>query len=222
MSRLKAAVRLTALGLLASLFFGGTVAAKPLTLLAFGDSLVHGYGLPAGSTFPEQLEAALAERGYAVRVVNSGNSGETTAGGRARLDWVLAEPADAAIVVLGGNDLLRGLDPAQTYDNLDAILTRFDAAGIPTLLAGMAAPRNLGADYVAEFDAIYPRLAEAHDSVVFYPFFLDGVALDPALNQDDGLHPNAAGVRVIVERLLPDVIALLARVEGPPAAAVGG
>lgn len=164
----------------------------------------------------------MAERGYEARVINSGNSGETTAGGRARLDWVLAAPPDAAVVVLGGNDLLRGLDPAQTYDNLDAILARFEAVGIPTLLAGMVAPRNLGAEYVAEFDAIYPRLADAHETVLFYPFFLEGVALDPALNQDDGLHPNAAGVRVIVERLLPDVMTLLARVKRAAAAAAGG
>lgn len=221
MPDLKAPFGLAVLALLGVLVAGAPVVAKPLTLLAFGDSLVHGYGLPAGATFPEQLEAALAERGYDVQVVNSGNSGETTAGGRARLDWVLAEPPDAAIVVLGGNDLLRGLDPKDTHDNMDAILTRLDAEAIPTLLAGMAAPRNLGADYVAEFDAIFPRLAEAHD-VVFYPFFLDGVALEPALNQADGLHPNRAGVRVIVERLLPDVIALLARAGAPPAASAGG
>lgn len=221
MARLTAALHLTSLALVGLLFAGGAGAAKPLTLLAFGDSLVHGYGLPAGTTFPERLAVALAGRDYDVRVVNSGNSGETTAGGWARMDWVLAEPADAAIVVLGGNDLLRGLDPAETYKNLDAILTRLESEAVPTLLAGMIAPRNLGADYAAEFDAVYRRLAEAHD-VVFYPFFLDGVALEPRLNQDDGLHPNPAGVEVIVQRMLPDVIALLARAGARPAAPAGG
>ena len=187
---------------------GVAQAAEPFKILAFGDSLVHGYGLPAGTTFPEQLEAALRDRGLDVEVINGGNSGDTTAAGRARLDWALADQPDAVLVELGANDSLRGIDPADTYRNLDAILTRLTAAGLPVLLAGMLAPRNLGPDYAAAFDAIFPRLAERH-GVALYPFFLDGVAMDPALNQPDGIHPNAAGVGVIVERITPSVIRLL-------------
>lgn len=186
---------------------------ETLRLLAFGDSLTHGYGLPAGESFPEQLEDALRERGYAVEVINAGNSGDTSAAGRARLEWSLADDPDAALVELGANDGLRGLDPAATYDNLDAILTRLEDAGVPVLLAGMKAPRNMGADYAEAFDAIYPKLAAEHD-VLFYPFFLEGVALDPALNQSDGIHPNAKGVREIVERILPKVIALVDSARG--------
>lgn len=186
-------------------------AGDKLTLLAFGDSLVHGYGLPQGEPFPAQLEARLHREGYTgVEVVNAGSSGDTSKSGLARLDWVLQEDADAAIVVLGANDALRGIDPAVTRRNLDAILTRLDAAGLQTLLAGMKAPRNLGREYVAEFDAIYPDLAEAHD-VVFYPFFLQGVAQRPDLNQSDGIHPNAEGVAVIVDAILPKVEALIER-----------
>lgn len=186
--------------------------ADPVELLAYGDSLVHGYGLPEPDNFPSQLEAALEADGRAVTVINGGNSGDTTAAGLARLDWTLAETPDAAIVVLGANDALRGLDPAKTYENLDAILARFEELGVPVLLAGMMAPRNLGSDYAAEFDAVFPRLAEERD-VVFYPFFLDGVATDPELNQPDGIHPNAAGVAAIVEAMLPRVKELLEKAE---------
>jgi acyl-CoA thioesterase-1 len=203
----------------------GGAAGAPVRILAFGDSLIHGYGLPAGETFPEQLEAALRARGFDVRVSNGGNSGDTTAAGRARLDWALAVRPDIVLVGLGANDFLRGLDPAAAYANLDAILARLGADGLPVLLAGMLAPRNLGADYAAEFDAIYPRLAQKH-GVPLYPFFLDGVALDPALNQPDGLHPNAAGVRVIVERIAPSLVdlieALSARRAGQPGDEAGG
>ncbi len=184
--------------------------------MAFGDSLTHGYGLVDGETFPEQLEAALRARDHNVTVINSGNSGDTTASGRARLDWALADQPDAVIVELGANDGLRGLDPAQTYENLDAILTRLKGDSIPILLAGMLAPRNLGQEYAAEFDSVYPRLAEKH-AVDLYAFFLDGVALEADLNQRDGIHPNKAGVAVIVERILPQVEALLARVQGTEA-----
>lgn len=186
----------------------GTAAAAPIRLMAYGDSLTHGYGLPAGETFPEQLEQALREAGLDVTVINAGNSGETSAGGRARLDWALADAPDAVILELGANDGLRGLDPAATYDNLDAMLTRLTAEGLPVLLAGMLAPPNLGREYGAEFDALYSRLAEKHD-VPIYPFFLEGVALVPELNQADGIHPNAAGVAIIVERIAPHVIRLL-------------
>ncbi len=184
-------------------------AAPAVRLLAFGDSLIHGYGLAAGQTLPERLEAALRALGHSVEVINAGNSGDTTASGRARLDWALGGARiDFALVALGGNDALRGLDPAATYDNLDAILTRLAGAGLPVLLAGMLAPRNLGADYTAEFDAVFPRLADRH-GVAFYPFLLDGVAMDPALNQADGIHPNPAGVEVIAKRLAPRLGAMI-------------
>lgn len=186
----------------------GAAAQTTVRLLVFGDSLVHGYGLPAGVTFPEQLEAALRARGIDVEVINGGNSGDTTAAGLARLEWSLSPHPDVALVELGANDGLRGLDPAATYDNLDAILRGLAAAGVPVLLTGMLAPRNLGTEYAAEFDAVFPRLAKAHE-VDFYPFFLDGVAWQPALNQADGIHPNKAGVAVIVERMLPSVIRLI-------------
>ena len=183
-------------------------AAEPLKLLAFGDSLVAGYGLAPGFAFPAQLERALLAKGHNVRVINAGRSGDTTAAGRSRLEWSLAEKPDAVILELGANDALRGLDPGRAYDNLDAILTRLRAEGLPVLLAGMLALRNLGPEYQAEFESIYPRLSEKH-GVALYPFFLEGVALDPALNLPDGLHPNGRGVAVIVERILPDVIRLL-------------
>ena len=177
---------------------------ETVKLLAFGDSLVHGYGVPAGQTFPEQLEAALRARGYAVQVINGGNSGDTSAAGLARLDWALADQPQAVLLEFGANDGLRGLEPAATYANLDAILTRLGADGLTVLLIGMLAPRNLGSDYAAEFDAVFPRLAEKHD-VAFYPFFLEGVAMEPALNQADGMHPNTQGIAVIVENILPAV-----------------
>ncbi len=203
---------------LSLLFFGGLASfvmaaeAPPLRLLAFGDSLTHGYGLALEDTFPVRLEAALRARGYRVEVINGGNSGDTTAAGLARLDWSLADHPDAVLVELGANDALRGLDPAQTRDNLDRILARLVALDLPVLLAGMQAPRNLGKDYTEAFDRIFPELSE-HHRVALYPFFLEGVALDPALNQADGIHPNAAGVAVIVERMLPAVIDLIAAAE---------
>jgi len=186
----------------------GAAGSAPLRLLAFGDSLVHGYGLAAEDAFPAQLERALRGEGYRVEVLNGGNSGDTTAAALARLDWVLSDRPDVAIVELGANDGLRGLDPGETYRNLDAILSRLKAEGIAVLLAGMLAPRNLGASYVEAFDAVYPRLAEAH-GVALYPFFLDGVAMQPDLNQDDGIHPNAAGVALVVARILPAVVRLI-------------
>jgi len=170
-------------------------------LLVLGDSLTAGYGLAASEAFPVQLEKALQQSGYNVTVVNAGVSGDTSAGGLARLEWALADAPQVVVVELGGNDALRGLPPEVTFDNLDAILERLKAANVRVILAGMKAPRNLGEDYTAAFDQIYPELATKHD-VSFYPFFLDGVALDPALNQADGIHPNATGVGVIVERML--------------------
>ena len=201
--RLRAAALATAFLAAGLLSAGPAAAADPaLRLLAFGDSLIHGYGLPAGEAFPQQLEAVLRGEGFDIEVINGGNSGDTTAAGRARLDWALSDQPDLVLVTLGGNDMLRGLEPSETYRNLDAILARLKQEGLPVLLTGMLAPRNLGAEYAAEFDAVFPELAEKH-GVAFYPFFLEGVAMRPALNQPDGLHPNGKGVGVIVEAILP-------------------
>lgn len=184
-------------------------AAAETRLLAFGDSLTSGWGLPARDAFPAALERALHAAGRGdVRVIAAGVAGDTTAGGRARLDWSLADRPHAAIVELGANDGLRGIDPASTHANLDAILGELSRRGIPVLLAGMYAPPNLGREYGQAFDAIYPKLAQKH-GVALYPFFLDGVAVEPALNQPDGLHPNAEGVAVIVARILPYVMRVL-------------
>ncbi len=188
-------------------------AEAPVRILAFGDSLTAGYGLDAEDAFPARLERALRGRGIAARVLNAGVSGDTTAGGRTRLDWALALRPDAAIVELGANDGLRGLDPAETRANLDAILARLKRGGVAVLLAGMYAPRNLGREYAAEFDAVYPALAARH-GVALYPFFLEGVAAAAALNQADGMHPNARGVAVIVRRILPHVVDLVSRARG--------
>ena len=182
-------------------------------LLVLGDSLVAGYGLPPGQSFPAQLERDLKASGRDVTVINAGVSGDTTAGGLARLDWSLADDPQAVIIVLGGNDMLRGLPPEAARDNLEAIVTRLREREVEVLLAGMMAPRNMGPSYIAAFDAIYPGLAERHD-IEFYPFFLEGVALEPALNLDDGLHPNEAGIAEITRRILPSVERLLARLDG--------
>lgn len=196
---------------LSVLVLGAGQARADAVILAVGDSLTAGLGLAAGDAFPARLEWALAREGIAAKVVNAGVSGDTTAGGRARLAWSLAsQPAiDAVILELGANDGLRGLDPAASRANLAAILTDLKARGVAVLLAGMLAPPNLGPEYGAEFNAIYPSLA-AEFGVALYPFFLDGVAADPALNQADGIHPNAAGVDVIVRRMMPFVKKLIA------------
>jgi len=188
---------------------GSRAADKPLKLLALGDSLTAGYGLPSDESFAAQLQAGLRAGGAAVSVINGGVSGDTSAGGLARLDWLLAEQPDCAIVELGANDGLRGLDPAVTFANLDALLTRLEQRHVRVLLAGMLAPPNLGRDYGEQFKTVFPRLAEKH-RVVFYPFFLDGVAADAALTQTDGMHPNAKGVAVIVAHILPYVRQLIA------------
>lgn len=204
---------LGALFLLTGLTGGVDARAETPRLLVLGDSLVAGYGLPPGQSFPDQLQRDLAAVGTESVVINAGVSGDTTAGGLARLDWSLADNPHAVIIVLGGNDMLRGLPPEGTEANLNAIISRLRERGIEVLLAGMMAPRNLGADYVETFDAIYPSLATAHD-IEFYPFFLDGVALEPALNLDDGLHPNRRGIAEISRRILPTVERLLARLSG--------
>lgn len=185
-------------------------AAAPLKIVAFGDSLTAGYGLPAQEAFPAQLQAALKAKGEAVNVVNAGVSGDTTSGGLDRLAWSVPKGTDAVILELGANDALRGIDPKVTKAALGKILGKLADRHIPVLLAGMRAPRNMGANYAREFDAIYPALASTH-AVVFYPFFLEGVAADPTLNQHDGMHPKSAGVAVIVRRMLPAVEQLIAR-----------
>lgn len=201
-----------AAGALVSLAPRPARAARPLKVVAFGDSLTAGYMLPAKDAFPSQLEAALKAAGLAVEVANAGVSGDTTAQGLARLDWSIPDGTDAVIVELGANDALRGLDPAQARANLDAIVTRLKERGIAVMLAGMVAPRNLGAEYVKAFDSIFPELAQRH-GVPLYPFFLDGVLDDRTLRLPDGLHPTAQGVAVIVRRILPSVQAFLAGVK---------
>jgi acyl-CoA thioesterase-1 len=188
----------------------GQAAARPVRILALGTSLTQGYGLPPGTEFTVQLQAALKRAGIDAAVDNAGVSGDTTAGGLARLDWSLADHPDAVILELGSNDMLRGIAPAETEKNLRAILDKLRAAHVKVLLTGMHAQRNLGAEYVKQFDGIYPRLAREYD-VIFYPFILDGVALNPKLNQADGMHPNPAGVKVMVARILPYVKKLVGR-----------
>jgi len=184
------------------------LAGEPVKILALGDSLTAGYGLPEADAFTTRLQKSLKDKGYDVQVINAGVSGDTTAGGRARLDWALGDQPQVAVVELGANDGLRGLDPVSTRENLDAILDTLKDRKIPTLLAGMYAPPNLGREYGDRFNAIYPDLAAKHD-VPLYPFFLDGVAMDPKLNQEDGMHPNAKGVAIVVAGILPHLIRLI-------------
>ncbi len=175
---------------------------KTLTILALGDSLTAGYGLAADEAFPVQLEAHLRMRGYRVRLINAGVSGDTTEDGLLRLESALHCRPDLAIVELGANDALQMLDVRQAKANLAAILSRMQSAGIPVILAGMKAPPYLGAAYVAAFDPIFPQLAEQF-GVPLYPFFLAGVAGRPELNLADGIHPTAAGIEIIVSSILP-------------------
>ncbi|WP_378946796.1 arylesterase [Mesorhizobium sp. ANAO-SY3R2] len=183
--------------------------AEPVRIVGFGDSLMAGYGLGPGEGFPEKLEAALRARGHDVVITNAGVSGDTTSGGLSRLDWSVPEGTQLVILELGANDMLRGLSPDITEKNLDAMIARLKLRGIGVLLAGMRAAPNLGADYQAAFDGIYPRLAEKY-GIPLYPFFLDGVAADPQLLLEDGMHPSAAGVERMVERALPTVEKVIA------------
>jgi acyl-CoA thioesterase-1 len=182
---------------------------RPVKLVALGDSLSAGYNLPGSAAFPAVLEQALRQKGIAVEIVNAGVSGDTTQGGLERLDWSVPDGTEGVILELGANDALRGQDPGQAEKNLDAIISRLKERNIRVLLAGMYAPRNLGPDYVARFDGMYPRLAQKH-GLILYPFFLEGIAGDAALNLPDRLHPNAEGVRVIVRNILPTVERFLA------------
>ena len=184
---------------------------RPVKIVAFGDSLTAGLGLPAVAAFPAKLEKALKAKGLAVEVANAGVSGDTASGGLARLDWSVPNGTDAVIVELGANDMLRGVDPQVTRRALEEILSRLAKRHIAVLVAGMRALPNLGVDYVQGFETIFPDLAEKHD-VLFYPFFLDGIAAQTKFNQRDGLHPNAAGVDVIVAGILPKAEELVAYV----------
>lgn len=178
------------------------LSAQTLRILAFGDSLTAGLGLDPGEAFPAKLEAALKARGHDIVIVNAGVSGDTSSAGAERLDWALDGKIDAVILELGANDALRGIDPQQTELALERILAELRKRKLPVLFVGMLAPRNLGPDFGKKFDALFPRLAQKHGAL-FYPFFLDGVAAEPALNQPDGLHPNSKGVDMIVSRILP-------------------
>ena len=179
-------------------------AAQTFSIVALGDSLTAGYGLPSQDAFTTRLQQRLTANGLNVEVVNAGVSGDTSKGGLARIDWSVPDGTGLVIVELGANDALRGISPAETAKNLDAIIVRLKQRGIDVLLAGMLAPPSMGSDYETAFNAIYPGLAAKHD-VPLYPFFLDGVVADPQLNQADGMHPNAAGTDVIIERLSPMV-----------------
>jgi acyl-CoA thioesterase-1 len=205
-------VRLISVVVLALVMAALPAGAATTNILAFGDSLTAGLGVAPDDAFPVKLEAALRAKGHDVRVINGGVSGDTSSAGRERLDWVLGDDVDVVIVELGANDALRGIDPKGTDAALADILARLASRKLPVLLAGMRAPRNLGPDYVEHFDAVYPKLAQTYD-VLFYPFFLDGVAAAPGLNQPDGMHPTAKGVDVIVARILPKVEELIARVD---------
>lgn len=192
-------------------------ALRPLKLVALGDSLTAGYGLPGEAAFPAVLERALRAKGYAVSIANAGVSGDTTSGGLARLDWSVPDGTDGVILELGANDMLRGIDPNIPRQALDQILARLRERGIPVLLTGMYASRNLGAEYVARFEAIFPDLAKKY-GVPLYPFFLDGVAGLREFALPDGLHPTAKGVQVIVERILPTVERFVAQLAARPPA----
>ncbi len=191
--------------------------AGPVTLVALGDSLVHGYGLPQDQGFVPQLQAALREQGQEVAVINAGVSGDTTAGGAARVAWTLSEDVDAMLVVLGGNDMLRGIDPATVRANLAQILDTAQAQGVPVLLIGMQAPGNYGPEYKQAFDAAYPELAAQYGALLHDNFFAAFEEVEPTpenlreVMQADGIHPNTAGVARIVQNVMPSVLALLAR-----------
>jgi acyl-CoA thioesterase I len=211
---------LVCVGMMAPLMTSANAASRPLTIVAFGDSLTAGYGVKTSESFPVQLQMALEAKGHKVIITNAGVSGDTTSGGLERLDWALDPKPDAVILELGANDALRGIDPKVPRENLDKMLASLRAKGIPVLLTGMKAPNNWGDDYAKKFDAIFPDLSAKY-SVPLYPFFLEGVALDPSFTQPDGLHPTGKGVAEIVKRILPDVEALITHVEQSQTTATG-
>ena len=193
--------------------FAGAEAGKPIKLVVLGDSLSAGLGLSASDAFPAKLQKALNDKGLKVEMTNAGVSGDTSSGGRDRLDWSVADGTDAVIVELGANDALRGIDPAVTRAALSDIITKLQARKIAVLLCGMLAPPNYGSEYAATFNAIYPDLAKSF-GVPLYPFFLDGVAANPKINQADGMHPTAEGVDIVVKNILPTVEAFLGALSG--------
>jgi len=197
---------------LCAVLCAATANARAVRILVLGDSLAAGYGLAQADGFQAQMTAALKARGHDVTLVDAAVSGDTTAGGRARLDWALADGADAALVELGANDGLRALGAGQMQTNLAAILDALAAKHLPVLLSGMLAPPNLGRDYGEAFKAVFTRLGQ-RPGIMFDPFFLEGVAGDPKLNQADGIHPNPQGVKIIVARLLPAMEKLIAEVQ---------
>lgn len=202
--------RLSSAAVFLMVFAAAPAMAEPFRIIGFGDSLMAGYQLAPGESFPEQLEKALAARGHEVTVTNAGVSGDTTSGGLSRLDWSVPDGTDLVILELGANDMLRGLSPSATEKNLEAMITRLKERGVNILLVGMYAAPNLGPDYQETFNAIYPRLAEKHD-LPLVPFFLEGVAGNAAMQLDDRMHPNAQGVALMVENVLPAVEPLVAK-----------
>ena len=208
----KAALGFFASLAITALLSAGFAHAEPVRLVGFGDSLMAGYQLPANDAFPVKLEAALRARGHEVEIANAGVSGDTTSGGLARLDWSIPDGTQGVILELGANDALRGIAPEETEKNLDAMLTRLKERGVSVILAGMLAPPNMGADYEKRFNGIYQRLAEKH-GVPLYPFFLEGVATKAELQIEDGMHPNPAGVDVMVATILPAVESFLKSIE---------
>lgn len=180
------------------------------TIVVFGDSLVAGYGLGPGESFPDQLQKKLDQQGHAIEIINAGVSGDTTTGGLSRLDWSIGDNVDGVILELGANDALRGIAPEISRTNLDAMITRLNDRNIDVLIAGMLAPPNMGKDYADRFNPIYATLAEKYD-LILYPFFLDGVAADPKLNQRDGIHPTAEGIAIMVDKFMPFAEKFIAR-----------
>jgi acyl-CoA thioesterase-1 len=199
--------------LMAALVASGPVFAQPVKMVVLGDSLSAGLGLSGPAAFPARLQKALKDKGIEVEMINAGVSGDTSSGGRDRLDWSVPPGTEAVIVELGANDALRGIDPAVTRAALSDIVSRLKARKIAVMLCGMLAPPNYGEDYAAQFNTIYPDLAKKFD-VSLYPFFLDGVAADPKLNQADGIHPTAEGVDIIVRNMLPTVQAFVGAITG--------
>ena len=205
-------VMLRLISVIALLLFSTPAAlSKPVTLLVLGDSLSSGLGLSPQEAFPAKLEQALKLRYPDIRIINAGVSGDTAADGLARLEWALTDDVGGLIVELGANDALRGLDVGQMERALNGIMAAAAAKKLPTLILGMKAPPNMGPDYVARFDGLYPQLAEKY-RVLHYPFFLDGVAANASLNQGDGIHPNARGVDLIVSKIIPSVEELIGKV----------
>jgi len=194
--------------IVASMAFAVVANARTISLVGFGDSLMAGYQLPPGDGFPEKLQAALTAKGVDVSIANAGVSGDTTAGGLARIDWSVPDGTDGVILELGGNDALRGIPPEESEKNLDQIIARLKERGVAVLLVGMLAPPNMGGDYAARFNSIYEKLAQKH-GVALYPFFLDGVALDAGLKLEDGMHPNSKGIDVMVEKMEPAITQFL-------------